>query len=147
MSATHVGGTTTYDRPAADETSHATGRAINEAYGLLKFVFIVAPIIAGLDKFFDRLVHWDKYLSPTASSIVGHHDHAFMMAAGAVEIVAGIGVALAPRVFAWIVAVWMWGIIVNLLLIPGYFDIALRDFGLSLAAIALARLSRHVHRH
>jgi hypothetical protein len=148
MSATHVGsGTVTHDRPVAEELSHSTGRAINQAYGLLKFTFTIAPIIAGLDKFFDKLVNWDKYLSGTVSGLIEGRDHQFMMVVGAIEIVAGIGVALKPRIFAYVVTAWLWGIIVNLLLVPGYFDIALRDFGLSLSALALGRLSAHVHRH
>ena len=138
---------TTYDRPLADDLAQSTGRAINQAYGLLKFTFTIAPIIVGLDKFFDKLVNWDHYLSGFLSRLVGGHDHQFMMAVGVVEIVAGIGVALKPRIFAYVVAAWLWGIIINLLLVPGYFDIALRDFGLSLAALALGRLSSHVHAH
>ena len=119
---------------------------VYQAYKLLHVGFTVAPIIAGLDKFFDVLVNWDAYLAPIASRIVGGHDHAFMMFVGVVEIIAGIGVALLPRIFAYVVAAWLAGIIVNLLLIPPsnpipHYDVALRDFGLLLGALALARLS------
>ena len=109
---------------------------------ILRFGFTVAPILAGLDKFFDLLVDWDKYLSPLANNVLGGHGHQFMMAVGVVEIVAGIGVALKPRVFAYIVAIWLLLIILNLLSIPGYYDVALRDLGLLLGALALGRLSQ-----
>jgi hypothetical protein len=99
-------------------------------------------MLAGLDKFFHLLVNWDMYLAPVVTRILPVTPHAFMLAVGVIEIAAGALVALWPRVGAWVVALWLWGIIVNLLLVPGFYDIALRDFGLSLAALALARLSR-----
>jgi len=114
-----------------------------QAYRILQAGFVAAPILAGLDKFFHRLVDWDKYLPGVANRLVGGHGHELMLAVGVIEIVAGIGVALKPRIFSYVVAVWLWAIIANLLLIPGYFDVALRDFGLSLAALALGRLSAH----
>jgi uncharacterized membrane protein YphA (DoxX/SURF4 family) len=113
-----------------------------QAFMILRFGFTVAPILAGLDKFFDLLVDWDKYLSPMANNVLGGHGHQFMMVVGVVEIVAGIGVALKPRVFAYIVAIWLLLIILNLLSIPGYYDVALRDLGLLLGALALGRLSQ-----
>ena len=112
-----------------------------EAYRILHVAFIVAPIIAGVDKFLHLLVNWDQYLAPVVSRILGGHGHTFMLVVGVIEIVAGIGVAVRPRLFADVVCAWLLGIIANLLLIPGYYDIALRDFGLALAALALARLS------
>jgi uncharacterized membrane protein YphA (DoxX/SURF4 family) len=114
---------------------------VYQAYRLLHVAFVVAPIVAGLDKFSHLLVDWDKYLAPIAGQVLGGHGHEFMLAVGVIEIVAGIGVLLKPRIFAYVVAVWLLGIIVNLLLIQGYYDIALRDVGLCLAAIALGRLS------
>ena len=114
----------------------------HQAYRILQFGFIVAPILAGLDKFFHLLVNWDQYLPGVVASISPISAHTLMLIVGVVEIVAGIGVALKPRIFAYIVAAWLAVIIINLLLIPGYFDIALRDFGLLLAALALARLSQ-----
>jgi hypothetical protein len=119
---------------------------VYQAYKLLHVGFTIAPIAAGLDKFFDVLVNWDAYLAPIASRVVGGHDHAFMMVVGVIEIIAGIGVALRPRIFSYVVAAWLLGIIVNLLLIPPsnplpHYDVALRDFGLLLGALALARLS------
>ena len=124
---------------------------VYQAYKLLHIGFTIAPIVAGLDKFFDVLVNWDAYLAPIASRVVGGHDHGFMMIVGVIEIVAGIGVALRPRIFSYVVAAWLLGIIVNLLLIPAsnprpHYDVALRDFGLLLGALALARLSPHFAR-
>lgn len=112
-----------------------------QAFQILRFAFTVAPIVAGLDKFFHVLVNWDQYLPAVVNTLVGGHGHILMQAAGAIEIVAGIGVALRPRVFSYVVAAWLVGIIANLLLIPGYYDVALRDLGLALGALALARLS------
>ena len=112
-----------------------------QAYQILHAGFTVAPILAGVDKFLDLLGRWDQYLTPLVPRITGIPAHTFMMIVGAIEIVAGIGVALKPRIFGYVVAAWLLGIVVNLLLIPGYFDIALRDFGLSLGALALARLA------
>jgi hypothetical protein len=111
------------------------------AYQLLHFAFIVAPIVAGADKFVHLLVNWDQYLAPSIAALLPISGHAFMLIVGVVEIVAGLIVAFRPLIGGYIVAFWLWGIIINLLLVPGYFDIALRDFGLSLGALALARLS------
>ena len=128
--------------PAREYAAVRTDPA-RQGYALLRFTFTVAPILAGLDKFFHLLVNWDKYLSDFVVRLVGGHGHQFMLAVGVIEIVAGIGVLLKPRVFGYVVAFWLWGIIVNLLLTPaGFYDIALRDFGLSLGALALARLSQ-----
>ncbi len=113
-----------------------------QAYQILHVGFTAAPIIAGLDKFFHLLVNWDQYLAPIIARLSPIGGHGFMTAVGAIEIVAGILVALRPRIGAYVVALWLLGIIVNLLLVPGYFDVALRDFGLMLGALALARLSR-----
>ena len=112
-----------------------------QAYQILHLGFTVAPIVAGLDKFFNLLVNWEQYLPPLANKLVGGHGHELMMVVGIIEIIAGIGVFLKPKVFAYIVSAWLLLIIVNLLMIPGYYDIALRDLGLSLGALALARLS------
>lgn len=117
-----------------------TGRE-SQAFGLLYLAFIAAPLIAGIDKFFHYLVDWNIYLSPAYASIVNYHVDALMRAVGVVEIAAGLLVAAKPSVGGVVVACWLWGIIVNLLVIPGYYDIALRDFGLSLGALALSRLA------
>jgi hypothetical protein len=120
--------------------------AARQAFQILYFGFIVAPILAGLDKFFHLLVNWDQYLAPAIAGFLPVTPHTFMLAVGVIEVVAGIVVAVKPSVGGFIVAAWFWGIIVNLLLIPGYFDIALRDFGLSLGALALARLGQQFGR-
>ena len=99
-------------------------------------------MIAGLDKFFHLLVNWDQYLAPVVAQALPVSVHTFMLAVGIIEIAAGLLVAVRPRIGAYVVALWLWGIIANLLLVPGFYDIALRDFGLSLGALALARLSR-----
>jgi hypothetical protein len=112
-----------------------------QAYRILQLGFVVAPIVAGLDKFFHLLVDWDKYLPAFVSNLTGGRGHQLMLVAGVVEILAGIGVAIKPRIFAYVVAAWLLLIIANLLMIPGYFDVALRDVGLMLGALALARLS------
>ena len=112
-----------------------------QAFWLLRIAFTVAPIVFGLDKFFHLLVDWDIYLAPRLSDIIPGTAHQAMYAVGVVEIVAGLVVALRPRYGAYIVAAWLAGIIINLLLIPDFYDVALRDFGLFLAALTLARLA------
>ena len=112
------------------------------AYRILQVGFVAAPILAGVDKFFDVLGDWDKYAAPQLRHLLGTNLHAFMMGVGVIEIVAGIGVVWKPKIFAWVVAAWLVGIMVNLLLNGTYFDIALRDLGLFLGALALAQLAR-----
>jgi len=116
-----------------------------QAFQILRLGFTVAPILAGADKFFHMLVNWDQYLPSVVNQLVGGHGHELMLAVGVIEIVAGVGVFLKPRIFAYVVAAWMLVIIINLLLIPGYFDVALRDLGLMLGALALGSLSAAVH--
>ena len=113
-----------------------------QAYQILRLAFTVAPIVAGLDKFFGILVDWDKYLPAAVNNMVGGAGHQLMLVVGVIEIIAGIGVFLKPKIFAYVVAAWLLLIIANLLMIPGYFDVALRDLGLMLGAIALGRLSQ-----
>ncbi len=112
-----------------------------QAYQILHLGFVVAPLAAGFDKFTDLLVDWDKYLAPIVPRVTGIAPHTFMQIVGVIEIMAGIGVALKPKLFGYVVSAWLLGIVVNLLMTGQYFDIALRDFGLSLGALALARLS------
>jgi hypothetical protein len=113
-----------------------------QAFRILQVAFVIAPIIAGLDKFFGVLVNWDQYLSPTIAGMLPVAPHTFMMAVGVVEIIAGLIVAMTPYYGGYLVTLWLWAIIVNLLMARNYYDVALRDFGLSLGATALARLSR-----
>jgi hypothetical protein len=112
-----------------------------QAFWLLRLAFTVAPILFGLDKFAHVLADWDVYLAPRLNDIVPGTAHQAMYVVGAIEILAGLVVALRPRLGGYLVAAWLAGIIVNLLLIPGFYDVALRDFGLLLAAVALARLA------
>jgi hypothetical protein len=114
---------------------------VYQAYQILHLGFVVAPLVAGLDKFFNLLVDWDRYLAPFVPALLGISGQTFMRVVGVVEIAAALLVAFKPRIGAYVVAAWLMGIVVNLLLIPGYYDIALRDFGLALGALALARLS------
>jgi hypothetical protein len=112
-----------------------------QAFLLLRTVFTVAPIIFGLDKFTNLLTDWTMYLAPVATSVVPVSAQSFMYVVGVVEIIAGIAVAVRPRFGSLLVAVWLLGIIVNLLVLGSYFDVALRDFGLLVGALALNRLS------
>jgi hypothetical protein len=112
-----------------------------QAYRILHVAFVVAPVLAGLDKFFDLLVDWDRYLAPVATDLLPFSAHTIMMVVGVVEIAAGVLVALRPRIGGYVVAAWLWAVIVNLLVLGDYSDIALRDLGLSLGALALARLA------
>ncbi len=112
-----------------------------QAYAVLRTAFVVAPIVFGIDKFTNVLVQWDMYLAPVLSRPLPVTPHEAMYAVGVVEVVAGLVVALHPRLGGLIGALWLGGIIVNLLLIPGFYDVALRDFGLLLAAVALQRLA------
>jgi hypothetical protein len=112
-----------------------------QAFSLLRVAFTVAPILFGLDKFLDWLVDWEIYLAPEINDIVPGNAHQAMLAVGAVEIVAGLVVALRPKFGGYLVAAWLAGIITNLLLQADFYDIALRDFGLLVAALSLARLA------
>lgn len=126
---------------AVGEVSRSLPAPANQAHQILHWGYTALPILAGADKFFDLLGNWDKYLAPVFPQILNVSGNLFMYGVGVVEIVAGLLVAFRPRYGGYLVAAWLWGIIVNLLLLGGYYDIALRDFGLSLGALALARLS------
>jgi hypothetical protein len=126
----------------ATRTSPLAGRPAYQAYCVLYLGFAALPVLAGLDKFLQLLVNWEQYLAALATRIVPVTASTFMQAVGVIEIAAGLLVAFRPRIGAYVVALWLWGIIINLLLVPGFYDIALRDFGLSLGALALARMSR-----
>ena len=112
-----------------------------QAFWLLRIGFTVAPILFGLDKFANVMTDWDKYLAPWVNDLVPGTAHQAMYAVGVVEVMAGLAVFLVPRFGGYLVAAWLLGIIVNLLSIGGYADVALRDFGLLLAALTLARLA------
>ena len=116
-------------------------RAARQAFLLLRGVFTVAPILFGLDKFVGLLADWPRYLAPQIDALIPGTASQAMLAVGVIEIAAGLLVAVAPRIGGYVVAAWLAAIIVNLLIIGGYYDIALRDFGLLVAAVALARLA------
>jgi hypothetical protein len=112
-----------------------------QAYQLLHWGFVAAPVLAGTDKFLHLLTNWDQYLAPGLARMSPFGAHATMLVVGVIEVVAGLVVALKPRLGAYVVAAWLAGIILDLLLLGSFFDVALRDFGLLLGAVALGRLS------
>lgn len=126
---------------ATDSNTESVNKSALRAYWVLRIAFAIVPIIAGIDQFADKLANWDMYLAPLATRIVPLPAHTLMMIAGGAEIIAGVIVAFAPRIGGWIVAIWLWLIIINLLIARGFYDNVLRDFGLSLGAVALALLS------
>jgi hypothetical protein len=112
-----------------------------QAYLILRTGFVVAPILFGLDKFTNLLADWTIYLAPAVDRLVPGSASSAMLAIGVVEVVAGLVVAVRPKVGGYLVAAWLAGIIGNLLLLGDHYDVALRDFGLLVAALALARLA------
>ncbi|MGF9662683.1 hypothetical protein AAIH25_12515 [Arthrobacter crystallopoietes] len=112
-----------------------------QAFLLLRTVFTIAPILFGLDKFANLLTDWTQYLAPVATQVIPVSAQQFMYGVGVVEILAGVLVAWRPRIGSLVVAAWLLGIIINLLVLPGFFDVALRDFGLLVGALALNRLA------
>src|SRR5690242_16990726 len=112
-----------------------------QAFTIMRVAFTVAPILFGLDKFFNVMVDWEQYLAPWINDIVPGSASTAMHLVGVVEIVAGVFVALKPRYGAYVVAAWLGGIVVDLLTCSGHYDVALRDFGLMLGALTLARLA------
>lgn len=128
---------------------HECAGAARQAFRILHFGFVAAPLLAGADKFANILTDWTIYLAPVVPDTLGVSAQTFMYIVGAVEIVAGLLVAVRPAIGALVVAAWLVGIIVNLLILGAFYDVALRDFGLFLGAIALARLAcgfAHSHR-
>ena len=113
---------------------------LNQSWWALKLAFGLVPIVAGADKFFNLLTNWEQYLSPWIARLVPAQ--AFMQAVGVIEIVAGILVlSKLTRIGAYIVALWLMGIVVNLLTTGHFLDVAARDAVMAVAAFALARLS------
>src|SRR5262245_24493590 len=108
--------------------AHPASDRAQQAFRILQLGFTIAPIVAGLDKFFHWLTDWDKYLAPVVNNLLGGRGHEFMYVVGVIEIIAGIGVALRPGIFAYVVSAWLMGIVLNLVMAGGYLDIALRDF-------------------
>jgi uncharacterized membrane protein YphA (DoxX/SURF4 family) len=128
-------------RPAPAVAPRLRAEPGYQAYLLLRLAFAVAPIAFGLDKFFNVMVDWTQYLAPWIDDLVPGDAHDAMHLVGVVEIAAGLVVAIRPRYGAPLVAGWLAGIIINLLTLSGYYDVALRDFGLLLGALTLARLA------
>lgn len=139
----HVARPSTPSSAAAPRAAAAIARAEPgyQAFLLLRVAFTVAPIAFGLDKFFNIMVDWTQYLASWINDILPGNAHDAMHLVGAIEIAAGVLVAVKPRYGAPLVAAWLAGIIINLLTLPGYYDVALRDFGLMLAALTLTRLA------
>jgi uncharacterized membrane protein YphA (DoxX/SURF4 family) len=138
--------TTTYPAKVAANDASVSRRSLRsdagyQAFTLLRITFTVAPIAFGIDKFFNGMVDWEKYLAPWINRLMPGTGHSFMLFVGIVEITAGLVVAIKPRYGAFLVAAWLAGIIVNLLTYSGYYDVALRDFGLLLGALTLGRLA------
>ncbi|MDP9402650.1 MAG: hypothetical protein M3P85_04810 [Actinomycetota bacterium] len=125
----------------APTARHDLSNPVFQAFVLLRIGFTVAPILFGLDKFLGWLVDWRVYLFPEIGRLIPGNAHQALLAVGVVEIVAGLLVALRPKLGAYLVAAWLGGVIVNLLLQADFYDIALRDVGLLLAALTLARLA------
>jgi hypothetical protein len=114
---------------------------VARAQAILHIGYVLLPAIAGADKFMYALADWTKYLAPQFPQMLGVSPQLFMQGVGIVEVVAALLVLMSPRIGGIVVALWLWGIIVNLVMLGGYYDIALRDFGLSLGALALASLA------
>jgi uncharacterized membrane protein YphA (DoxX/SURF4 family) len=119
----------------------AKGDPAYQAFVTLRVGFTVLPIVMGIDKFFNNLVNWEQYLAHWIANISPFSATGTMHVVGVIEIAAGVLVALKPRYFAYLVAAWLGGIILDLLTYSGYYDVALRDFGLLLGAVTLARLA------
>jgi hypothetical protein len=128
-------------RPARDWSD-----PVYQAFTILRVGFTVAPILFGLDKFLNWLVDWPTYLAPDLNDLIPGNAHQAMLAVGVIEILAGLVVAFWPRFGGYLVAAWLAGIILNLLILGDFYDVALRDFGLLLGALTLARLATAFHR-
>ena len=133
--------TKTQSIPASPALEKGWSDPTYQAYRALQVGFIAAPVLAGLDKFFGLMTDWTQYLWPPVANVLGLSPAAFMGVVGVVEITAGIVVAMKPRFGGYLVAGWLAGIILNLVLVGGFWDIALRDLGLAIGAFALARLA------
>jgi uncharacterized membrane protein YphA (DoxX/SURF4 family) len=137
---------TALTRQGLDDEERTASDPSRQAFLLLRTLFTVAPVLFGLDKFFNLLTDWTQYLAPWIDDLVPGTAQQAMYAVGVIEVVAGILVAVAPRFGAYVVAAWLAGIIVNLISLGYYGDVALRDFGLLVSALALGRLAVAHHR-
>lgn len=116
------------------------------AYWILRIGFVVLPLLMGVDKFANVMTDWPAYLAPWIVDLAPFSAATAMYIVGVVEIVAAVAVAIKPRYAAYVVALWLAGIVINLLTYSGFYDVALRDVGLLLAALALARLAAQYDR-
>ncbi len=123
------------------ETSLSVNNKVASVYTLLKFTYAIVPILAGIDKFTHLLTNWDKYLAPAVVDIIPFEPHTFMLIVGVIEIIAGVIVLLRPKIGAIIVALWLVGIVINLLISGEYFDIAVRDLVMAIGAFSLYQLA------
>lgn len=144
---THTAHSTDPATPVTSATLSAPDVGAARAFFLLRTVFTIAPIAFGLDKFFGVLTDWEDYLAPWINDLVPGTAHQAMLVVGVIEIVAGIAVALAPRFGGLLVAAWLGGIILNLVTLGDYYDVALRDCGLLVAALALSLLAAGLSTH
>jgi hypothetical protein len=135
----------TDDIPEPIAAPAALPAAVIQSYWMMRALYTAAPILFGLDKFFNLMTNWEQYLAPVFPQTLRLPATTIMRGVGVIEIVAGVLVAIAPRYFGYLVMAWLWLIVVNLVLKAEYFDIALRDVGLSLGALTLARLAHAVH--
>lgn len=131
----------TSDLKAPGRTEAPAPETVRQAFLVLRTVFTVAPILFGLDKFTNVLTDWTTYLAPLVPSLVPLPAQTIMYGVGVIEILAGLLVALRPRIGSLVVAAWLFGIIVNLMILGSFYDVALRDFGLLVGALALNRLA------
>jgi hypothetical protein len=129
------------DRGVGDVSVARASNPAYQGYQILHLGFVALPTITGLDKFTHLLTNWDQYLAPSIAKLLPVSAHSFMLLVGVIELIAALIVAVKPRIGAYVVAAWLAGIIINLVLVGGSLDIALRDFGLLLGALALGRLS------
>jgi hypothetical protein len=129
-------------KPVPVDAGPPTRRGAFSAFQLLRVGYAILPIIAGADKFFNLLTSWDMYLATPIASRLPIAPELFMRITGGIEILAGVLVAIVPRVGACIVAAWLSAITGNLLLSGGNYDVALRDVGLVFGAVALWLLAR-----
>ena len=132
---------TRFSPAGSARSTTASQDGAHQAFLLLRTVFTIAPILFGLDKFLGLLTDWEAYLAPWVNDLVPGTAHQAMLAVGVVEILAGLLVAVRPAIGGYVVAAWLLGIIVNLVTMGEYYDVALRDFGLLVGALALARLA------
>lgn len=119
-------------------------KLLKQTFNLLKYTFVIVPIVAGADKFTNLLAHWEQYINPSMASMLPFSAATFMMIVGVIEIVAGFIVLKKPEIGGYIVAAWLTIIALTLLLGFNYVDVAVRDLVMAVAAFSMARLSKIV---